>query len=647
MPPLCVFACLGARFYTLIMFVIEVIPLVRGIQIESLTYFGGIAYERGTIVQIPVRGKTVSGVVIECAPVSSAKTALKAATFSLRKLPPQEKPTRISSHLLETVEALYKILPAKRGALLFSLLPPDVKNGIVPYPELTSHTGEDDATPQVLAAPQSERIIAYQSIIRTAFAHRGSVLLVVPTATAVSTLYEALHHGITDRVVCFSGEQTKLARAKAYEQLTDLARATLVITTPHFAYLDRPDFTTIIIEETGSNHYVERTRPYLDHRVALAHLARVAKRNLIMGDITARSEDEYALRNDKAIHYGEPQHRLTLPATLTLVTQHDKPTTDAPFALFSPDLKKRIETALEGRHNVFLFAARRGLAPVVACIDCGHIFRCPDSGTPYSLLRTHGPQGEERWFVSSTSGKRVRAADVCANCGSWRLRERGIGIQHIEDEVKALYGTVPLVVFDATTANTHKKAKALQKLMENHKGAIFLGTTMIMPYLPSNIYLSAIVSLDAVRAMPTWRADESLFRLLLTLREASSHEVMVQTRTEPDDLLIYATRGATDRFHDDELHLREMLAYPPYATFYFLSWQGAAEHNSTTEALVKQLLLPLNIRAEYYTNPQSPADKPTRHCLIRTTGTTNTHLVEVLRHMPPQVAVVVNPDRIV
>jgi primosomal protein N' len=630
------------------MYVIEVIPLVRGVQIESLTYFSSTDYSRGMIVQIPVRGKSVSGVVIECAPVSSAKTALKAATFSLRKLPPDQRTTTLSHHLLLAVEELYKILPAKRGAILFSLLPPDVRSGTVTYPPLPTHAGSEDATPQLLAGSREERIIAYQSIIRSAFAHRGSVLLVVPTATAVTALYDALHHGITDRVVCFSSEQSKTARTKAYTQFTDLSRASLIIATPHFAYLDRPDMTTIIVEEVGSQHYVERTRPYVDHRIALMTLARVAKRAIILGDITTRTDDEYHLRSERYLTYGEPQRRLTLPATLTLVTQHDKPKGEVPFSLFSPELKKRIGTALEGRHNVFLYAARRGLSPVVACIDCGHIFRCPDSGTPYSLLRTyHATRGEERWFVSSTSGKRIRAADICPGCGSWRLRERGIGIQHIENEVKALFPQTPLVVCDATTANTYKKARALQKTMGGHKGAIFLGTTIMMSYLPTNIYLSAIVSLDAVRAIPTWRADESLFRLLLTLREASNHEVMVQTRTEPDDLLLYATRGATDRFHDDELALREMLAYPPFSTFYFLTWQGTAEHLKTTEAQVKHLLAPVNTRAEYYTNPQSNPDKPIRHCLIRTDGSHDTHLVEILRHLPPHVAVVVNPDRIV
>ncbi|MFM2423641.1 MAG: hypothetical protein RLZZ70_26, partial [Candidatus Parcubacteria bacterium] len=581
-------------------------------------------------------------------PVSNAKTALKAATFSLRKLPIQDNPPQLSAHLQMLVDELYKTIPAKRGAILFSLLPPDVRNGAVPYPTLPSVTGNEDAVPQMIAAPKSERIINYQTIIRSAFAHRGSVLLVAPHARAVVYLMQALQHGIQDRVVTFHGEQNKKARTDAYASFADLSRATVVITTPAFAYLDRPDFTTIIIEESGSGLYVERTRPYLDHRVVLTTLARITKRNLVIGDIVLRTEDEYRVRAETATTYGEHQRRLNLPATLTTIVQKDKPSHDIPFALFSPELQKHIEIALEGRHNVFLYAARRGLAPVVTCIDCGYIFRCPDSGTPYSLLRTHDIEhGERRWFVSTTSGRRLPAADVCPQCGSWRLRERGIGIQYIDDEVRTLFPNTPRIVFDATTASTPKKALALQKIMQGHKGAIFIGTSSIMSYLSDNIYLSAITSQDAARSIPTWRADESLFRLLLTLREITAHEVVIQTRTEPDNLLVYAARGATDRFHDDELHLREMLSYPPYSSFYFLTWQGSSEHIKTTEDMIKHLLAIQNITAEYYTNPQSHSQKPIRHCLIRTTPNKQTELVELLRHVPPYVTVTVNPDRIV
>lgn len=631
------------------MFVIEVIPLVRGIQIESLSYFSGTNYPIGSIIAIPVRGKTIQGIVIDGKAVSSTKTALKAATFSLRKLPEQKDVVTIAPSLLATVDKLYQDNPSKRGAILFSLLPPDIRSGQNPYPATSINISTEDSTPQILCASEADRIVSYQTIIRSAFAHRGSVLLVVPTSTTVEKMRQALERGISERVICFSSHQTKKERDQAYAAFTDLTQATLTITTPSFAYLDRADSTTIIVEQAASPHYIMRTRPNLDHRTVLKTLASVSKRSIILGDTLTTTEDEHKRRSDIYQTYGEHPVRLELPAKLTIINQTDKPKNDVPFQLFSPELIKRIETTLEGRHNVFLFAARRGLAPVVACVDCGYIFRCPDSGTPYSLMRTiNSEHVEERWFVSSTSGKRVRAADVCASCGSWRLRERGIGIQQVEDECRKLFPKTPLIIFDHTTATTHKKASAISKDFEKQKGAILLATQMVMPYLPSNITVSAIVSLDAVRAIPSWRADETVFRLILELREHSGREVLIQTRSETDDLLIYAGRGAVDRFHDDEINLRQMLKYPPFAKFIFLSWQGAPQIITDTETLIKKMLAAHNVAGNFYTNPHSKQKEQLRHCLLRLDPQFDTKdLIETLRHLPPYVAITINPDRIV
>ena len=632
------------------MFVIEVIPLVRGIQIESLSYFSSTNYTVGSVIAIPVRGKTIQGIVVDGKAVSTTKTALKAATFSLRKLPEQKNVVTIASSLMATVEKLYTENPAKRGAILFSLLPPDIRTGLVPYPSTrVTEINNEDSTPQILCASEAQRIINYQTIIRSAFAHRGSVLLVVPTSTAVEGMKLALERGISERVITFSSHQTKKQREHSYTAFSDLTHATLTITTPSFAYLERADSTTIIIEQAASPHYVMRTRPHLDHRTVLKTLATITKRTIILGDTLTATEDEYKRRADIYQTYGEHPVRLELPAKLTVINQTDKPKNDVPFQLFSPELIKRIETTLEGRHNVFLFAARRGLAPVVACVDCGYIFRCPDSGTPYSLLRTvNKEQIEERWFISGTSGKRVRAADVCANCGSWRLRERGIGIQQVEDECRKLFPKTPLTVFDHTSATTHKRANVLINEFETQKGAILLGTQMVMPYFPNNISLSAIVSLDAVRAIPSWQADETVFRTILELREHTSREVMIQTRSETDDLLIYATRGAVDRFHDDEISLRQMLKYPPFAKFVFFSWQGNAAVITDTEALIKKMLAVHNLTGSFYTNPHSKAKEQLRHCLLRLEPNENiTSLIETLRHLPPYVAITINPDRIV
>lgn len=629
------------------MFVIDIIPLMRGTTLDTLSYFSAVAYGAGTIVQIPIRGKITTGIVIDNQPVSNAKTALKAATFSLRKLPVQTNPITLPKHLMTTVDELLTQYSTSKGALLFSLLPPDIRTGTKNYPVNNSSLSDEDYTPQLITALKSERFVEYKSIIRSAFAHRGSVVLVLPSTQAVVQANNFFAVGIKERVVCFHSQQTKQQRIDAYANFEDMHHTILIITTPSFAYLDRFDITHIIVEEVSNQFYQIKERPYLDHRIALRILAKHTGRALVLGDSVMPAEYEYARQHDKFITHGEQPKRLAFTTPLNIVKQKDKPDGQIPFQLFSPELITQINNTLASRRHVFLYSARRGLASVIACADCGYIFRCPEAGTPYSLLRTYDTNHNElRWFISSTSGRRIRAADTCPTCGSWRLRERGIGIQHIYDECRKLFPLTPIITIDHTTANTYKKAITLQKKAESLKGVIILGTALALPYLPKNIALSAVVSLDAVRAIPTWRADEYLFHLLTTLRENTSHEVIVQTRHEIDDVLLYASRGALERFYDDEINLRKMLNYPPFCTFIFCTWQGTPKTTAGTEIIIRNRLSSVNCLGEFYTNPHSNGEKIIRHCLIRL-NELNPTLIDTLRTLPPYISITVNPDRIV
>lgn len=630
------------------MFVIQVTPLIRGTQLESLTYFSGADHPIGSFVTVPIRGKQQRAIVTDTKPVSTTKTALKAATFSLRKLPPQPDPVILPATIRQTAAALAKRYPAAMGSLLFSLLPPDIRNGTRPFPRTKITTHSEETVPQLLTARVDERYVAYQSFIRSTFAHRGSIMIVVPTATEVTFAVATLQQGIEDRVVVFSPDQTKKQRDLAYQRLADTTTAKLIITTPSHAYLERIDLIAIVIEQAASGHYVDRRRPYLDHREALITYARVSGRSILLGDTVPRTEDEARRRQEQYLTYGEEAKRIAFTAPLIIITQRDKPKPDLPFKLFSNELVVSVERALEAQGHVFFYAARRGLAPVVACIDCGHIFRCPDSHTPYSLVRTTKQGVEERWFVSSTSGRRVRAADVCTNCGSWRLRERGIGIQQVYDEWLKLKPQTDVTVLDSTTAPSTRQAQKLARSFFSKRSGLLIGTQLALPFLSSGVTVSAVISLDAARAIPTWRADESLFRLLMRLRECTAKEVLVQTRTETDNLLIHATRGAVERFYDDEIALRKMLQYPPYNTFILLTWVGSVTSVHELGKPIETLLADLPV--QFYNSPHATAGTIQRHGLIRI-GIEDRDQYEKtltkLRALPPYVKIEIDPERIV
>lgn len=629
------------------MHVIEVIPLRRGVAIESLSYFSSVDYQLGTFIEVPVRGKKLFAVVTSSKPVSSTKTALKAATFSLRRLPPQENVRSLPQTILDLVKRLSEQVPARTGAILFALLPPDVRSGSVLYPHATPHYGDEDSAPSILQATTEERYVTYRSHIRSVFAHRGSVLFVVPTAADVSFAEKKLATGIEDRVVVFSPTQKKSERTKAYAAIENVSNAKLVITTPSFAFLDRPDFTSIIIERAGSAHYKQRTRPYLDNREVLKELARVAGRSIVLGDTVVLTDDEYKRRQDIYQTYGEHPKRLSLKSKCIIIEQTTKPTPEEPFQLFSPELSKVIENTVEGKGHIFLYSARRGLSPLVICFDCGHIFRCPDSGAPYSLLRTFSKGEEKRWFLCSTSGKRVPAADVCPLCGSWRLRERGIGVQQVEDEFKKRFPAISYQIVDQESTGTPKKASEAVDSFYTNKGSVLIGTAMALPYLNRPMEASAILSVDAVRAIPSWRTDEHFFSLLLRLREISTSQVLVQTRTKADDLLLYASRGALERFYDDEIKLREMLKYPPLSVFILLTWQGTKEVVDSLELRLKETLKEYTFSC--YSNPSSVETKTVRYGLLRVPANLwpNPGLNSLLVSLPPQVRIEINPDRIV
>ncbi len=626
------------------MYVISVIPLSRQAALDVLSYYSRTSYPLGTVIDVPLRKKTIPAVVTATEPVSAAKTALKTATFSLRKLATQENPPSLPENVIKTAEALTKTTPATLGSILYSILPPDIRSGSRAYPFTKSYENDFDPTPSVLTDTRQGRFMAYKSLIRQAFAHRGSVLFVVPTSAAVRNARTLLETGIEKRIVTFSSTHTKKQIDASYEAFTDFSSAKLIITTPNFAFLDRHDITTIIIEESGSQHFKTRTRPYLDARELLTSYAYVTKRTLLFGDILPRTEEEAWRREERYQTHEEHPHRLNFSSSCSIVAH--QPSVEKVIPIFTPELVTAVTRTSNNKGRSFLLSARRGLAPLVVCIDCGHVFRCPDSGAPYTLFATNKNGVEERWFYSTPTGQKVRASDICPDCGSWRLREQGIGIQQVVAHARKLFPNNPLFVFDHTTATTHLKAKKLAEQFYASKGGIMIATNMALPYLTEPIELTGVISYEAMRTMPTWRAEETVLATLLALREQTAHECIVQTRSETDPLLKHFERGLIDDFYDEEIGMRQVLNYPPFAQFILLTWQGDKAAIKAIEEQVTTLLAKYD--PQCYTMPL-PSAKLTRHALLRVSHKDwpDQKLMDKLRSLPPMIRIEVGPERII
>lgn len=630
------------------MFVITVVPLRRGVTVDALSYFSSVAYEPGSLVTVPVRNSNALGLVTEAKEVSTAKTALRAATFSLRKLPVQTGIRQLGDAYIKTARELSLHYATSVGAVIYSLLPPEIRNGEIDIPHTHHVSPQIDHTPQVLEAKKSARYLAYRSLVRETFAHSGSVLIVVPSSIDADDVRRELENGITDRIVFLSTACSKSEIKKGFEKLEDFSKAKLIIATPTYALIERHDITTVIVEHARSPYFKELMRPYLDYRDVLRIHARHTGRKLIFADILPRTEEEALRRNETYATYNEAPKRIELPGTLTVIdTTPNKDALTATFSLFSHEVTDAIKETYSKKGKMFLFAPRRGLAPLVACMDCGYIFRSKESGAPYSLIRTVKDGIEERWFVCSTSGERIRASSTCTHCGSWRLRERGIGIQHVYDELHKQFPTIPVILFDHITAKTYKKALFLRDTFYASKGVVLLGTHMAIPYLTTPVDLSVVVNMDALLATPTWRLEEENLALLLRLREVTQGNVYVQTRMPEIPILGLARYGNVENFYTEELALRKSFSYPPFVVFIHLTWQGTTETVKKLESIVNEILKEFSLSV--YQNPTPAKETHIMYGLIRLPLHEWPHqkMISALRSLPPVVRIVINPDRIV
>ena len=629
------------------MYVVEVIPLKKGGQLESLTYFSSQPYDFGTIVTIPLRSKEARAVVVSSVEASSAKTALRAATFSLRKLPLQTETSSLAPGLIKTAQSLQKEYPFGLGTILFSLLPSEIKNGQQRFPQIYSCDPSlpEKRQPEILLASRQDRFVAYRSLIRNTFAHGGSVLVVVPTVAYIDDMVRHISAGIADRVVALQSGTVK-KRTTGYAAYDDCSKAKVIVCTTTHAFLDRHDVTTIIVDHARSQHFNGRTQPYLDYRTALISYAAETQKRIVLADTLLRSEEEAKLRNGKYIEHDEHPKRLALPAKLLHIKRPLREQGQT-YEILTPKITEHIDKTLSARRNVFIYAPRRGLAPIVTCSDCGHIFVCKDSGAPYTLMKTKENGEEKRWFVAKTTGQRIPAPDVCPVCNSWKLREQGIGIQKVYDTVRKLFPQHSVVLFDSETAKTSKRAELLMKSFYKEKGAILIGTSMVFPYLTEPVTTSIISSLEAVRATPTWRSQEEFFALLLTLRELSTDTVLIQSKEEADDTVELAKKGMVEQFYTEELELRKILNYPPHARFVRLTWRGRLQAGRAFGEKMKLEFDAYNIKC--YADPNTTGELRIFYALIRVAETDwpDKRLMEKLRNLPPSVRIMLNPDRII
>ena len=222
------------------------------------------------------------------------------------------------------------------------------------------------------------------------------------------------------------------------------------------------------------------------------------------------------------------------------------------------------ENLNNGEQSILLLN-RRGYNTFVTCRVCNTAVNCPNC----SISLTYHAANNR--LMCHYCGFSMKTTDKCPNCGSADLKFSGHGTQRAEQTLGELLPQARILRLDADS--TLAKQSHEKKLAEFRSGKydILLGTQMVAKGLDfPNVTLVGVLSADQALYSEDFRSYERAFSLFTQVvgrsgRGDKKGRAVIQTYTPENPVMELAAAQNYDRFYEDEIRLRKVMLYPPFA----------------------------------------------------------------------------------
>ncbi len=664
--------------------VIEIIPIAKGLTTETLSYFSKEALPLGALVTVPLRKKTVQGIVARVNTAASMKGELKRAPFALRKI---DSASATSSENLSTENApalgLIKttkkprqfFLPAfmetaheaalyyasSTGSVLATLVPDTImkRSSTLKTSTISSATTTTVASEiRAVQGDDEERYSSYRSLIRQVFAKKQSVFIMTPTIEDAVRAYGLIEKGIEGYAFLLHNSLPTKKLIETWNKAVSEKHPIVIIATGTFLCIPRPDIGTIIIEKENSRGFKGLRRPYLDLRTVAEMYANKKNIPLIIGDILLRAETLWRQSEGEILESAPFKFRSLSTAKDSLIDMRQYKNAEHPedrFRVLSTDVESLIRSNKENNESMIILAARRGISPSVICADCQTIVTCNNCSAPVILHKApRSPDARptpvptpnpKSFFMCHRCGARRPSEEYCKTCSSWKLSTLGIGIDLVAETIKQKFPDVMITQIDSDTTKTQKQAHDAIATFQEHPGSILLGTEMMLLYPNKKVHNAAVISLDSLFSIPDFRIQEKMIHTLLTLRSLTTKEFIVQTRRAEEKIFEYALKGNLSDFYRSTIEERKIFSYPPFANLIKITLEGPKEKIIEEMSAFQKSLEPQTVDI-FPAFTHTVRGEYVLHGLMRIPRGTwpDTVLSEKLRRAPPHIMINIDPD---
>jgi len=409
----------------------------------------------------------------------------------------------------------------------------------------------------------SGKTAIYLELAKYCMEQGKSVLLLAPeVAITLKLRQDAEQRNMS--AILYHGYQSPRLREKIFRQSAENKEARLIIGTRSALFLPIMDVGLIILDEEHDDSFKQdEGLPYHAKDIAWYRMQK-NKGLFLMGSATPDIKSFYA-SEQKAYTRMEMRKRIgnaSLPEIQLINIKECKES-------LAPESVIALKNCINRGEQAIIMLNRRGYAPLLYCLDCKSVARCPhcDIALAYHKKReqmTCHYCGYHRPFPSP-----------CSECKGLNFLPMGEGTERLEEDINKLLThdeklSTKILRLDRDSTRREGRMEEILNAFANQEAQILVGTQMLSKghHFP-NVTLALIADADLGLNFPDYRAAERTFQLLTQAsgragRGEKKGTVLIQTRDTSHYCWDFIKQGNYDAFYAHELALREKYSYPPF-----------------------------------------------------------------------------------
>ena len=415
--------------------------------------------------------------------------------------------------------------------------------------------------PFLLFGPSEKRESVYFYLIKRILADGRRVLFLVPEIALTQSLIEKFEKKLGEKVALLHSRLSEKKRELEWRKIKE-GEVDVVVGPRSALFSPLENLGLIIVDEEQDESYYQQENPCYDARKGARLRAKEEGAVLVYGSALPSVGAFYRAKKRGYLLCleGEPRKR-----KVEIVDDRREK------GAVSRKLEEKIAARLIKREPVILFFNRRGYASFLFCSRCSTIPSC----SRCDIALTYHKKEEK--LVCHYCGYSLPRMDNCPECGSRIVRERGIGIEAVEEELKTIFPQSRVTCFSADL----RRAEQVRVLRSFRKGKIdiLVGTQLLAHQVDiPQASLVAILFPETILALSDYRASQKAFQtisqMMKFVRDDDEAEVLIQTALPHHFCIRQAAFEDYISFFRQELKLRRLMSYPPFSHVVEILFQG-------------------------------------------------------------------------